>query len=281
MIAKDILTKSYVKVGLDDSVAHMVGKMRRAKKHYALVFDGKKYLGMVGRKFLLTSRIDPSKMKVGNIVKKRSKSKTPFYVPLLKPDTDAQEVARLMATAGTHALPVEDKSKIIGVVQALDLAREIAPEYRKVASEELASMNLKTLNYDDEIGKALEMMHKGHIEHIPITDDRGKLAGLVAASNFVEEYVLWNAYTKMKLPRSATHQKGKRHGYGVKDKIHTMRVPIEQIMTPVVCQTNPTVKINTAIKKMVENNVTSIVLTRNNIPAGILTLNDVFKDYAK
>lgn len=281
MLAKDILSTKYLKVGLNDTVAQMVGKMRRQKHHQALVFDGKDYLGMIDRRFLLTSRVDPSKMKVGNIVKKRSKAKTQFYVPVLNAETDIAEAARLMAAAGTHLLPYEEKGRIKGVVKALDVAEELAKEYKSVACSELASMKLKTLKYDDEIGKALEMMNWEKMEHIPIVDERNKLVGIVAASDFVENYQLWNAFHSMKIPQAASHKPGKRAGYDVGEKHHTMRLPVENIMVPIVYSVQPSTKVSEAISQMCEHDVTSIVLTKNNKPEGILTLSDVFNDYMK
>jgi len=279
VVAKDILTKKYVKISLDDTVSQMLGKMRKGKTHHALVFEGKEYLGLVGKKFLLTSRIDPHTMKVRNIVKKRSKSKTPFYVPILTPDTNAKEMARLMNTADVTALPVMDDDKVVGIVEAIDLANAIASEYRSVAVKELATMNLQTLKYTDEIGKLLQMMTKKHITHVPVVDEKERIVGLVSAGNIMEEFHLWQAFQGQKIPQRASHETGKRHGYGVKDKIHTLRVPIENIMVTDVYCTTPGTKVPKALQMMKE--ATSIVLTEGNKPVGILTLKDLFKDYAK
>jgi len=159
MPVKEILTKKYLKVKPEDTISQMVGRMRKQRQHQAFVFDGNKYLGMIDRKFLLTSRIDPSKMKVGNVVKKRSKAKTQFYVPIISPDTEISEAARLMAAAGVHMLPVEEKGKMTGAVRALDIAAQLADEYKSVACSELASMRIEKMRYDQEIGRALEILN--------------------------------------------------------------------------------------------------------------------------
>ncbi|MBW3018963.1 CBS domain-containing protein [Candidatus Woesearchaeota archaeon] len=279
MIAKDILTKKYVKISLDDTVSQMLGKMRRGKTHHALVFEGKKYLGLVGKKFLLTSRIDPHTMKVRNIIKKRSKSKTPFFVPILSLDTSAKEMARLMNTADVTALPVMSNDKIIGIVEAADLANAIAAEYKQVPVKDLATMKVQTLKYTDELGKLLQLMTKRNITHVPIVDEKAKIVGLVSAGNLMEEFQLWRVFEGLRIPENASHENGKRSGYGVRDKIHTLRVPVDNIMVTEVCCTAPGTKVPKAVQMM--KGVTSIVLTENEKPVGIMTFKDLFKDYAK
>ena len=281
MIAKDILTPKFLEIKLEDTISQMIGKMRKAKAHFALVFEGKKYLGLVGKKFLLTSKIDPHAMKVANIVKKRSKSKTPFYVPILSPDTKLQEIARLMNTADVHALPVMQNDKVIGVVTAKDLAKAIAPEYKAVKAYELGSMKLKTAKESDEIGKLVELMHEKNIQHVPVVDKSGQLSGIVSTGNLIDEFLLWDAFKTQKIPGNAKHEPGKKKGYGTKDKIHLLRVPVEQIMTTAVCVASPDDTVTKAVQKMESAGVTTAVLARNNVPFGILTLKDLFKDYAK
>src|SRR5574341_434691 len=131
--AQDLMRKDYVSVDVKDTVSELLGALKKAKEHCALVFDGKKYLGTVAKRFLLSSRIDPSTMKVGNITKKRSKSKTEFFVPELDPDTDIKEICKLMSGSDSHVLPVLEKGKVIGIVQASDVVHEISREYAKTA----------------------------------------------------------------------------------------------------------------------------------------------------
>lgn len=281
VVAKDILTKTYVKVKPGDSISSMIGKMRRARSHQALVFENNKYLGMIDRRFLLTSRVNPAQMKVGNIIKKRSKAKTPFYVPTLSPDADETQMCKLMNSANVHALPVQKDGKILGIVRGLDLADAVSSAYPKVPCSELGSMDITTAQYTDEIGKALNMMNKHSIEHLPVVDKRGKLVGLVAAGNFIEDFTLWDAFIGIRIPQHASHQGEKKRGYDVGEQIHTLRIPVEQIMTPLVCTITPSSTIREAVLCMQDSDVSSIVLTRNEKPVGILTLKDIFKDYAR
>ena len=114
MFAKDLMTTNFVSLDIKNTVSEYIGKISSIKKSFALVFDGKKYLGVVSKSWLLSSRIDPSKMKLSNIIKHRSKKKTSFSVPKLSLNHEFKEICRLMVTSDVKVLPVFDKEKVVG-----------------------------------------------------------------------------------------------------------------------------------------------------------------------
>jgi CBS domain-containing protein len=278
--AQDLIRTDYVSVDINDTISQMLGKLKRAKQHSALVFDGKKYMGVIGRRYLLTSRINPAEMKVKNIIKKRSKAKIPFYVPELRPDTDIKEICRLMSTADTHVLPVLEKDRVLGIVSSHDVAKEIAQEYRSLASQELASIPI-TAKSNDEIYKAINIFSRQGIDHLPIVDEQNRLIGMVAMSDLLENPNFWGM-SAQKIPQAASHQKGKRTGYAHGEKTKMTSLPIENCMSrKSMCCTSPDTRIPEAVRIMDENKVCNIVLIKNNQPVGILTIKDLLVDYAK
>ena len=281
VVVKDIYSSDYVKVDVNDTVSKMLGKLKKAKKYYGLVFDKNKYLGLVGKRFLLTTRSDPSVMKVKNIIKKRSKSKTPFYVPILKPETSIHEAGRLIAAADVKALPVMKNNKIIGVVNSIALAKAIKDDYKDVACEQLASMNIIKANYKDGIDKIINLMNRRHIDHIPVVDNKNKILGLVAMGDIMEEYQIWTKFNAQKIPRNATHQNWKQTCYDHGQKNRILNLSVENILNKNVCTAKPDISVKVAMQKMIKANKSSVILVENNEPVGILTLRDVFIDYAK
>ncbi|RLE46849.1 hypothetical protein DRJ22_00860 [Candidatus Woesearchaeota archaeon] len=279
---KDILTKSFVKIDINDTVSKMIGKLKKAKKYYGLAFDKGKYLGFVGKRFLLTNRINPSVMKVKNILKKRSKSKTPFFVPVLKPETSLQEACRLIASADVRALPVMDKSKkIIGVLDAVDIAKAIKDEYKGIPCVELASMKLVKVKYDERMDRVFNLMNRKNIDHIPVVDEKNRIIGLIAMGDIMEEYHVWEKFVAQKIPKSVTHGSGKQTCYEHGEKISILSVPVENILIKNVCTINPDKDIKTALQKMIKSDKSSVILVEDKEPVGILTLRDVFLDYSK
>ena len=279
--ARDLLSKDYSSVDVNDTMAKLIGVLKEEKAHAALVFDGDEYLGVVGKRFLLTSRIDPGNMKVANIVKHRSKSKSSFFVPTLDENTDIKEICRLMANADTHVLPVIKNKKVIGVVHAKDVALAIAGEYRGIACDRLGSMGAITAKLLDQVGKALEQFKKRGIDHLPVVDENGELAGILATSDLLESpgWVGTGQHT----PKAASHQKGKRTGYGTSGQLtRMMNLPVQNCMSRgKMCCTPPSTTIPNAVALMAEDEVCDIILVQKNKPVGILTLKDVFLDYAK
>jgi predicted transcriptional regulator len=279
--AQDIMRTDYVSVDVKETIAQMIGKLRKTKQHSTLVFDKNKYLGMIARRYLLTSRIDPSVMKVGNVLKKRSKSKIAFFVPPLKPESDLKEICKKLATADTHMLPVIEKDKVIGIVSSHDVANEIMDGYKKLSCSELASMGAITLTYKDEIGKAINLFSKYGIDHLPVVDMQGRMMGMVMLSDLIENGEFWDL-EKQKISRAASHQKGGNSGYGRGEKTSMIALPIEDCMsTKSPCCTAPETKIPAAVELMDANDVCNVILTKDNKPVGILTIKDILIDYIK
>jgi len=282
VIVNDIFSKDFVKIDINDTVSKMLGSLKKAKKYYGLVFDDGNYLGLVGRRFLLTSRINPSVMKVKNIIKKRSKSKTPFFVPVLKPETSIQEACRLVASADVRALPVMDKNKkIAGVVESVALAKVIKDVYKGILCSELASMKLVKAFYKDGFDKILNLMNRKNIDHVPIVDEADKLVGLVAMGDIMEEFQIWEKFSVQRVNRGVAHLPGNRALYDSGEKHRILNLPVENILVKDVCTIRPDADIKTALEKMISSNKASVVLVESDKPVGILTLRDVFLDFAK
>lgn len=279
--AQDLLRKTYISVDVNDPVSKLLGKMKRTGKHYAVIFSGNTYKGVIGRRFLLTSRIDPAKMKVGNAIKRPSKAKAPVNVPKLSPDMDVKEICRLMAAADTHLLPVIKNKKVIGVVTADDLIHAIADDLSSYTCEELATIPAETVVATDEIGKAIQKFNWDRIDHLPVVDKTGKLIGIITLADILNHPHLWDS-RHLRIPSAASHQGRKLSGYDVGEKTQMVRLPVENWMTTaIMCCTAPKTTIPDAINAMNRYGVSSIIITRLQKPVGILTIKDILKTYVR
>lgn len=273
----EILNTDFLSVDVKDSVSRLLGKMKQKGMHYALVFDGNKYLGVVDKRFLLSSRIDPSVMKVGNILKKRSKAKSSFFVPLLKSSTDLKEACRLMCSSDSHVLPVVEKEKVLGVVFASDILSAIADEYKNVVCEQFASLPL-TLSPDDGVDKAINLFVKKGVDHLPVVE-KNRLVGMLGLSDLLDNT---QGVSAQKLPSAASHQKGKHSGYYGNEKTSMLRLPVSNFINknPLCCIPSNT-KVSEASKRMLKQGVCSIIIVKDEFPIGILTVKDILRDFAK
>ena len=284
--AQDVMKDDYIVADVKDTVSSLIGQMDRHKQTMAVVFDNGKYLGMAAKKWLLSSRIDPSKMLVKNLLTHRSKSKTPFFVPKLDPETDLAEIARLLVTADIRALPVvvteKKKEKVVGVVHSIDVLDALRTFYSRVRVDEIASMKLVTVHQDDDLGKAINLMSKEGIGHVVVLDDSDKLVGIVSMTDILTDVSAFPR-VNMHISKAASHQQGKRSGFGVGEKTSILKLPVHNILTHVPnCATSaPEGSVADAIGQMVENNVASVVLIKKDIPIGIITAKDILEDYSK
>jgi len=280
--AQDILSKNYARIDISDTIGKLIGTLKTSKQGAALVFDDGKYVGLIGKHFLANSRIDSQTMKVGNVVKHRSKAKTPFFVPTLSGEDSLAKVSKLMIGAATNVLPVLDgKKKVIGVVHARDILLATASEYKGITCDKLGSMKPITCGPEDPVNKAVTALNKYGIDHLPVVSKDGTLLGMIGMSDLLANEQIWNSDAQ-KISQAASHQGGKRSGYNSGEKNSLLSLPVKNFMSKkTMCCTKADTTIPNAIEQMCDAGVCSIVLVKNNKPVGILTAGDVLKDYAK
>jgi len=283
VVAKDIMKKDYAKVDMNDTLSDLQGKLRLKKQTFAVVFDKKNYKGITGRKWLLTSRVDPSKTKLKNMTKRASKRGTPFFVPKLKPDTDLLDLCRLFASSNSRALPVLDKNKkLIGVVTARNVLRKIKSEYKGIPVSELAKKKVVTVKIKDSIGDAIKTMNRSKVDRLPVVDRFNRIAGIVTEFDVLKRFHKFPP-SRMKYPSHAAHDTWADSGDDSGEKQKMLKQPVENIMTPypmvVVADFKSTIAEVLGI--MIKDDVNSVVLVDNSKPVGILTVQDVLLDYSR
>jgi CBS domain-containing protein len=279
--AKDIITKEYLSVDVQTTVAELIGHMKKEDVTFALVFDGKKYLGLVDKRWLLTSRLDSHQMKIHNILKKRSKSKTPFFVPKLSLTTNLKEICRLMAASNTRALPVLEKDRIEGVVTASAVLSQLKGEYKGIKAKQLASMKLVTAQEKEELGKVIQKMHDNGIDRMPVVDGMNKLTGIATLNDIAKYYLRYPVKSQRVSARGIHHTTRQDSDSG--EKQNMLKTPISNYTKPArVCFTaGPETPLHDIMQMMIDDNVCSIILEEKEVPVGIITVKDIIQDYAK
>lgn len=277
--AQELLQTKYVRVTLGNKISEMLGAMRRARADSAAVFSGKSFVGMIEKRFLLNSRVDLKSAKVGNVVKRRSKSKVPFFVPHLAPDADEKTMAKAFVSADARALPVIEGKKLLGIVHQKDLAKALS-KYYNIPCDDIATMTPIVTTEDAPISKAITLMVKYSIDHLPIVDENDKLSGMLSLTDLIQNQLFWHT-NRVNMPREASHQGGKKAGYGtVAEKRSKTKLPVKIFAKkPDLCVIAPRRKVKEAIDCMAKSRINSIVLARFERPVGLLTIKDVLKDY--
>ena len=100
-----------------------------------------------------------------------------------QPDTTLEELAMMMKTENTGAIPVIDEDELIGIVTDRDIVvRCVADggDPGEITAEDILSEETETIDPDSEVDEALELMSRKQIRRLPVVNTGGELVGMVS-----------------------------------------------------------------------------------------------------
>ena len=96
------------------------------------------------------------------------------------------EAAKLMRGEETGIAPIVDGGRLIGVITERDITIRVVAEGRDPRTtnvEEIASRDLVTIDPDQDLDDALEVMALHDVKRLPVIEDDGTLVGIVARAD--------------------------------------------------------------------------------------------------
>jgi CBS domain-containing protein len=102
------------------------------------------------------------------------------------PQTPLNEVAQVMETEDVGAVPVVDGDRLVGIVTDRDIVvRAIAQgkDPRGMPASEVSSRELVTVNPDDELSDALNLMAQYQVRRLAVTAEDERLVGVVSQAD--------------------------------------------------------------------------------------------------
>lgn len=261
-----IVRKDFLVFFADESLSEMIGKLNNSTQKSGLVFSQNKYLGTILHKKLLKTRLKTTKVKTKSVVQK---------TPQVNLHADIIETAYLMYNSNFNLLPVEDRKKIIGTVNELQLAHLAVrlPELEGLKVKDLRLIKLPLLDKTDQIATALEIMYKRHVEHVPIFD-QGKLYGIISYSDYLRKYLPWvtkrETSTKMVKIRGANSAEV--------DRPHLSSLPVSSFSTNdnlVEVEKNESVKNVTTL--MLKDNISCVLVMDKGEYVGLLNAKNILR----
>ncbi len=258
MLVKDIMSKKVLSVSKEDNVQKFISLMQSKRIHEVPVLDNGTFCGMISYKDIINKTIvDPEKDKVKKIMN--------LHPPKITPDTDVEEAAKLLFNTGTRCLPVIEKKKVVGLLSYLDIIQSAAntKEFKKKKAEDVMTPPILA-SLETEIGKARVIMREGNVSALPVLDHTGKLGGVVSTFDLLKsikkhERISWY---------SAASQM---------DKI--MRIPLSTIMNQNPVTAGVKTSLNDIVKSMMDSKTSTVIITRNDVPEGVVTAKDLLEAY--
>ena len=105
-------------------------------------------------------------------------------VVVAKPIVTLREAAKVMGEMNMGSLVIMEEDKIVGIVTSTDILKAIGEgkDPDKVTIAEIATKNVITIQADDPLEKAVDIMVKNKIKKLPVLMNE-KLVGIITVSD--------------------------------------------------------------------------------------------------
>ncbi len=257
---KELVREEYQVVNSNEAISKVLSMLELEHDKAVLVEEDGKIIGVAREKDLIRGGLmtNPDETKIKNFLVKTGA----FHVNELKPE----KVARRFIEDSTPFVLVKLNEKF-GVIYIDDFLQKLKPEFDAIAKE-VMNPEVITVKMSDGVAKALATMREHGISRVVVVDEANKIAGIVTGKDIVDRVV--------------SLKKDARLGYlSKKEKEKTLSIMVEGIMSTPVIVVEKEDTIAEVIDLMVENEISSIVVARNNTPEGIVIKRDILEHYLK
>ncbi len=206
MLVKEIMTKNLLTTSPDETISHVLAKMRQHRVHQILVLDEGKLAGMVTANKIITREFDPTTTKVRAVM---------APTPTIKPDFTMEEAAELMINSDVRALPVVDR-ELIGIVSENDILK-----HAKInASLDDVAKKCIYVNESDNVGKVKQIFVRNNLSRVPVMKN-GKIIGVVGTLELI---------TLLEGKQKFSARKADVVNRGYKEKMSLDKTPVATLM---------------------------------------------------
>ena len=257
---QDLPVSAYMSTDLvtatpDDTLGDVLGKMKSNDVHELPVLERKKLAGVVTMRELMRRRNLPPTTKVSTVLE---------IAPEITPDTALPEAAEKMISAGFRAIPVVKGKSLIGIVSRSDIVRALVDTraVEGVAVREFMTPNPQCVAEDDTVEHAVQIMRSLGERSVPVVDKNRHLKGVVGLKDVVE------LFARPKVREHYGERAGREEKVGLEVK-GVMRYPPYTV--------GPDADVHHAAELMAKNHISSIIVTENDEPVGIITSQDLMQ----
>ena len=156
-------TSTTAQIAMGDALAVSLMQMRGLTSvDFARLHPG----GSLGRRLLMT---------VGNVMRSHD-------LPVVAPDCSATDMIHAISKGGLGLIIICDGERIEGIVTDGDVRRAMErrrAEFFNIKAADIATPNPKTISADKKLIEAEKMMTRNKVTSLLVTDDAGKLQGVI------------------------------------------------------------------------------------------------------
>jgi predicted transcriptional regulator/ribosome-associated translation inhibitor RaiA len=256
--ASDILRKDFEVVDINETLSRCLGIFDEKHPRVLIVYDllKGKYMGLITERWILRSRLDPTKAKVKSVYRP---------APKVALDTSVYDLARLMVENDVRHLPVFKEGDLVGIVTDEAIMRKMV-KHIPGKVDELMTRNPITIDSTESIARAIALMRENGIARLPVLS-YGKVTGIITMHDIVREILEPRVRASL--------------GEIVGEKKRPLRDPVSSVMKKDILTIMPKDTISRAIRIMVEKDVSSLIVTEDGRLVGLLTRTDILQKIAK
>jgi predicted transcriptional regulator len=249
ILVENVFSKSFSTVNENDPLSKCLELFKKELPPVIAVLDDKgKYAGVISRRWVIRSRLDPSTTKVKSLMRP---------APKVSKEVSLSKAARLMIGSGVRQLPVFEKNKLIGFVTDEDIIHgAVTQEWGSTTVEKIMTKAPQVIEANRSVGAVLSLFREHGVSHVPVVD-QGKLAGIISIQDIIEQIFQ---------PRQKQTQ-----GEIVGEKVPVLSIPAKGIMAQPVITVASDVSLREAEKKMHAQDVSCLVVLSKERLAGIVT----------
>ena len=254
MKVKDLMSTDVVTAESTEPLSELLGRMKKEDVYELPVLEKGKLVGMVSYDVLVKRRQFPLSSEARGIM---------VSPPAVSSDDTIAHVAGALLASDMRAVPVTHRSKVIGMVSRGDVIRSLVniKEMATLKVSDIMTPSPVTVGEKDDIEKARQAMKSLEQRSVPVVDEYGKLSGVIGARDIVN------------LTES---QKGKSDGRPFGHRVD-LKISVGSVMASPAVSLPPEATVAQALKEMIDKDVSTVVITEKDRPAGVVTQSDVLE----
>ena len=249
ILVRDVFSKGFATVNENDALSRCLELFKKEMHPVIAVLDEKgKYAGVIARRWINRSRLDPATTKVKTLMRP---------APKLDLEVSLSKAAKLMIESGVRQLPVFEKKKLVGFVTDENIIHgTVTQEWGNTEIKEIMTKTPSVIDGNRSVGAALTLFREHGVSHLPVLEE-GKLVGILSIEDVIAQ----------------VFQPRRRQTVGdIKgEKVPMLNVPVKGVMTKDVITVKPETKLKEAEKMMHDHAVSCLPVLAKDKLAGIVT----------
>jgi CBS domain-containing protein/ribosome-associated translation inhibitor RaiA len=184
--------------------------------------------------------------------------------PIITGNDDVYKVAEMLTTSGFKALPITSKNKrLIGMVSRKNLISIIQKDKNisSIGIESIMSHEPQCIDEGSNVAQARQMMRRFNERALPVTDEGGKLVGVIGVKDIAR---MWTEKSK--------ESTGSLEG----EKI-SLDIDVKSVMSDSPISIDKEGRVGEVVKLMEKHDISSIIVTDEQKPIGIVTPPDLIE----